>query len=123
MKANLLSLIPPTLLTVLIAATAALRFYDATDFPPQFPPLTLRQWSFWAFLATLLVAMVDFGIKWYFANRGRYREAEIREQETERIKRSARRDMAILSFLVNPTDTNRERLEAICQEIEQSNLD
>ncbi|AFY61566.1 hypothetical protein [Synechococcus sp. PCC 6312] len=37
MKATLISLIPPTLLTVLIAATAALRFYDATDLPPTFP--------------------------------------------------------------------------------------
>jgi hypothetical protein len=74
-------------------------------------------------LATIVVAMVDFGIKWYFANRGGHREAEIREQEAERIKRSARRDMAILSYLANPTDSNRQRLEAICQEIEQSDLD
>ncbi len=123
MKANLLSLIPPTLLTVLIAATAALRFYDATDFPPKFPPLTLRDWSFWAFLATGLVAMVDFGLKWNIATRRGYSETRIREQEARRVKRSARRDMAILSYLANPTDSNRQRLEAICQEIEQSDLD
>lgn len=134
MKTNLLSLIPPTLLTVLIAATAALRFYDATDFPPKLPPLTLRDWSFWLFTATLLVAVVDFGLRWWIGNVDRVRETrrveqetrrveqETRriEQETRRIERSDRRDIALLTFLAHPTEANRQQLETICQEIQQA---
>ena len=56
MKATSISLIPPTHLIVLIAATAALRFYDATDLPPNAP----RQLSFWTFIATIGMAVVDF---------------------------------------------------------------
>ena len=123
MKVNLLSLVPSTLLTVLVAATAALRFYDATDFPPKLPPLSFRDWSFWVFTATLLVALVDFGIRWWIGNLEATEKERARATEAARVKRSARRDMAVLSFLANPTDTNRQRLEAICQEIEQTDLD
>ena len=87
----------------LIAATATLRFYDTTDFPPKFLPLTLREWSFWAFLATILVAMVDFGLKWYVATRRRDREIEM-------AKRQAGQDFALFSYLANPTKSNRQRL-------------
>ncbi len=130
MNANLLSLVPSSLLTVLIAATAALRFYDATDFPPKLPPTTLRDWSFWAFLATLLVAMVDFGLKWYVTARRGYSEERIRateaervERETERVKRQTKQNFALYAYTANPSEINRQRLEAICQEIEQTDLD
>ncbi len=116
MKASLLSLVPSTLLTVLIAATAALRFYDATDFPPKIPPVTPRDWSFWLFTATLLVALVDFGFKWFAGNLEAAAKIESKQRQD-------RQNFALYSYIANPTDTNRERLEAICQEIEQTDLD
>jgi hypothetical protein len=140
---NLISLIPSTLLTVLITLTAALRFYEQTDFPPSFSPTSLRQWSLWAFLASLLVAVVDLCIEWNARNRetarqrnreaeerdrileARQREAEARQREaeaTERqnatIKLTNQRDFALFSYLTDPSEDNRQRLEAICQEIE-----
>ncbi|MDS3860844.1 hypothetical protein RIF25_08455 [Thermosynechococcaceae cyanobacterium BACA0444] len=151
MKATLISLIPPTLLTILVAATAALRFYDATDFPPTFPPNTFRQWSFWTFIATIGMAMVDFGLRgWigYLAaiegqrernlqdrerelqaqerdqqNQERDRQNRERNRQAEIIKLQAQRDLAILAFLTNPTELDRTRLEAMYREIEQANLD
>jgi hypothetical protein len=147
---NLISLIPSTLLTVLITLTAALRFYEPTDFPPSFSPTSLRQWSLWAFLASLLVAVVDLCIEWNARNRetarqrdreaeerdrileARQREAEARQREAEAKQREAetterqnatikltnQRDFALFSYLTNPSEANRQQLEAICQEIE-----
>ncbi|MDS3862006.1 hypothetical protein RIF25_14485 [Thermosynechococcaceae cyanobacterium BACA0444] len=93
-----------------------MRFYDATDFPPKLPPITLRDWSFWLFTATLMVALVDFGIRWWIRN--------LEAAEKARSKqRQARRDFALFSYLVNPTESNRQQLEAICQEIEKADLD
>jgi hypothetical protein len=154
---NLISLIPSTLLTVLITLTAALRFYEPTDFPPSFSPTSLREWSLWAFLASLLVAVVDLCIEWNARNRetarqrdredeerdriletrhriletrqreaeernrileARQREAEATERQNAAIKLTNQRDFALFSYLADPSEANRQQLEAICQEIE-----
>lgn len=136
-----LGILPNTLLTVLIAVTAALRFYEPTDFPPQFPPGTFRDWSLWAFAATLLVALVDLGLKWFNgnlarnredqardqANQARHREIEREQREAEREQRQIerkqyqdRRDLALLTYLAEPTPANQQKLKAICQEIQQN---
>ncbi|MDS3859565.1 hypothetical protein RIF25_01965 [Thermosynechococcaceae cyanobacterium BACA0444] len=129
-----LGILPNTLLTVLIAVTAALRFYEPTDFPPQFPPGTFRDWSLWAFAATLLVALVDLGLKWFNGNLARNREDQARDQanqarnrEIEREQRQIerkqyqdRRDFALLTYLAEPTPENQQKLTAICQEIQQN---
>lgn len=147
---NLISLIPSTLLTVLITLTAALRFYEPSDFPPTLSPSSFRQWSLWAFLASLLVAVVDLCIEWNARNRetarqrdreaeerdriletrqreaeernrvleARQREAEATERQNAAIKLTNQRDFALYSYLANPSEANRQRLEAICQEIE-----
>jgi hypothetical protein len=147
---NLISLIPSTLLTILITLTAALRFYEPTDFPPTLSPTSLREWSLWAFLASLLVAVVDLCIEWNTRNRetarqrdreaeerdrileARQREAEARQREAEAKQREAetterqnatikltnQRDFALFSYLADPSEANRQQLDAICQEIE-----
>ncbi len=97
---NLISLIPIMLLTVLITLTAALRFYEPSDFPPSLSPSNLRQWSLWAFLASLLVAMVDLCIEWNTRNREtarqRDREAEERNRALEAGQREAEERNRIL---------------------------
>jgi hypothetical protein len=132
---NLISLVPGILLTVLITLTAALRFYEPTDFPPSLSPNSFREWSLWAFVASLLVAVVDLCIEWNTRNReaarqrdradqernrileARQREAEEQERQNAAIKLAHQRDFALFSYLTDPSEANRQRLEAICQEI------
>lgn len=45
------------------------------------------------------------------------------KQEAGRIKRQNRQNLALYAYIANPTDENRQRLEAICREIEQTDLD
>ncbi|AFY60792.1 hypothetical protein [Synechococcus sp. PCC 6312] len=113
-----LSVLPGTLLTVLVAVTAALRFYEPADFSLQFTPEVFREWSLWAFAATLLVAVVDLGLKWFNGNVARNREDQARNREIEREQRQDRRDIALLTYLADPTPENQVKLRAICQEIE-----
>lgn len=129
-----LSALPGTLLTVLVAVTAALRFYEPSDFSLEFSPETFREWSIWAFTATLLVALVDLSLKWFNGNLARYREEQARneadrarnreierkQRQTEREQRQDRRDIALLTYLIEPTSENQQKLKAICQEIERN---
>jgi hypothetical protein len=125
---NFLALLPATGLTVLTIAVAFLRFYDERDF--QFLELVAqpRVWSNRLTVAALLVALVNFGVEWDRRNRetSRLRRAEARaederieslqrraedkEQATRRAAVETERDLALLSFLADPSDENRQKL-------------
>jgi hypothetical protein len=82
------------------------------------------------------VAVVDLCIEWNAQNRetarqrnreaeernrileARQREAEATERQNATIKLTNQRDFALFSYLTNPSEANRQQLEAICQEIE-----
>lgn len=117
---NFLALLPSTTLTVLTIAVAFLRFYDEQDF--QFLQLIAdpRAWSNRLTVAALLVALVNFGVEWNSRNREanrRVEEEQRRAKSEERAARRARieteRDLALLSFLVEPSDDNRHKLTQV----------
>ena len=131
---NFLSLIPGTSLTILVISIAFLRFYDETDFTLLGQLTSPRLWSNRLTVAAILVALVNFGTverssreAWDRRNREtdrlaqeEQRRAEERERRTEAQKREARRarieterDFALLSFLADPSDDNRQKLSQV----------
>ncbi|PSN14425.1 hypothetical protein C7293_11780 [filamentous cyanobacterium CCT1] len=128
---NFLALLPGTGLTVLTIAVAFLRFYDEQDFRLLELVAQPREWSNRLTVAALLVALVNFGVEWDRRNRetSRFRRAEARaederveslqrraedkEQATRRAAIETERDLALLSFLADPSDGNRQRLTQV----------
>ncbi|UZQ54379.1 hypothetical protein OOK60_18210 [Trichothermofontia sichuanensis B231] len=114
---NFLALLPGTALTVLTIAVAFLRFYDEQDF--HFLQLVThpRAWSNRLTVAALLVALANFGVEWHSRNREadrRIAEEQRRVAEQEQAARRAaietERDLALLTFLVEPSDDNCRKL-------------
>jgi hypothetical protein len=124
---NFLALLPSTTLTVLTIAVAFLRFYDEQDFPFLQLIADPRAWSNRLTVAALLVALVNFGVEWNSRNREtdrrveeeqrRVEEEQRRAKSEERAARRARieteRDLALLSFLAEPSDDNRHKLTQV----------
>jgi hypothetical protein len=125
---NFLALLPATSFNLLVVSIAFLRFYDETDFTFLGYVANPRQWSNRLTVAALVVALVNFCVEWDRRNRetGRAARAEAqaendraaavqrRAEERERAARRARveveRDLALLSFLADPSDDNRRKL-------------
>jgi flagellar biosynthesis/type III secretory pathway M-ring protein FliF/YscJ len=84
---NFLSLIPGTILTILIISIAFLRFYDETDFTFLGQLANPRVWSNRLTVAAILVALVNFGIEWDRRNRETDRLAEEAQRRTEEEQR------------------------------------
>lgn len=117
---NLLTLLPSTSLTVLIIGIAFLRFYDETDFTFLGQLTNPRIWSNRLTVAALLVAVVNLGVEWNRRNRetdrlaqAEQRRDEAAERETRRTRIEVERDLALLSFLTDPSERNREILTRI----------
>lgn len=128
---NFLALLPGTGLTVLTIAVAFLRFYDEQDFRLLELVAQPREWSNRLTVAALLVALVNFGVEWDRRNRetsrlrraeartdderaeGLQRRAEDKEQATRRAAIETERDLALLSFMADPSDGNRQRLTQV----------
>ena len=80
-----LALLPRSLTTFLYDVAALLRFYGNIDTTPFQPiPLTILQWSFWAFTLGTASLVVNLGLEWNAGNRSRYQAAQARERETRR---------------------------------------
>jgi flagellar biosynthesis/type III secretory pathway M-ring protein FliF/YscJ len=84
---NFLSLIPGTILTILIISIAFLRFYDETDFTFLGQLANPRVWSNRLTVAAILVALVNFGIEWDRRNRETDRLAEEKQRRAEEKQR------------------------------------
>jgi hypothetical protein len=122
----------------LIISIAFLRFYDETDFTFLEPLASPRLWSNRLTVAAILVALVNFGIEWDRRNRetdrlaeeeqrrredrtraederteAEHRRAEAKEQATRRARVEIERDIAFLSFLADPSESNQQRLSQV----------
>ena len=71
-------------------------------------------------MAAILVALVNFGIversscaAWNDRNRAGDRRAEAQEQATRRARIEAERDLALLSFLADPSEENQQKLSQV----------
>ncbi len=87
---NFLSLLPGTIVTVLVINVAFLRFYDPTDLIDIWPLHTSRGWSTLLTLAAILAALVNFGVEWYRRNREGDRRAEEIQRRAEEAERRSR---------------------------------
>lgn len=131
---NLISLLPGTSLSVLVIGIAFLRFYDETDFIFLGQLTNPRVWSNRFTVAAILVAVVNLGVEWNRRNREtdrlaeaeqrraeekqrraeeEQRRAETAERKTRRARIEIERDLALLSFLVDPSERNRRVLTQI----------
>jgi len=94
---NFLSLLPGTVLTILIIGVAFLRVYDETDFTILGYVANARVWANRGTVAAIVVALVAFCVEWNRRNREaarleneRVEERERRLEESERAARRAR---------------------------------
>jgi hypothetical protein len=138
---NFLSLVPGTTLTLLVISIAFLRFYDETDFTLLGQIASPRIWSNRLTVAAIVVALVNFGVEWNNRNReaDRRTEAEQRrveeeqrrveeeqrrveeeqrrredqEQTTRRVRIETERDLALLMYLIDPSELNRNKLAQV----------
>lgn len=124
---NFISLLPGTVLTILLILIAFLRFYDQTDFTLLGYLANPRDWSNRCTVAAILVAMVGFGTEWNNRNREtdrlaaaeyrrieeEQRRIEAEEQAARRSRIEAERDLALLNYLIDPSDHNRDILAQV----------
>lgn len=124
---NFISLLPGTVLTILLILIAFLRFYDQTDFTLLGYLANPRDWSNRCTVAAILVAMVGFGTEWNNRNREtdrlaaaeyrrieeEQRRIEAEEQAARRARIEAERDLALLNYLIDPSDHNRDILAQV----------
>ncbi|MBF2057962.1 MAG: hypothetical protein IGQ45_12275 [Cyanobacterium sp. T60_A2020_053] len=92
---NFLSLLPSTLVTVLLITIAFLRFYDQTDFQILGIITEPRIWSNRFTVAAIVATMANFGVEWYRRNRETNRLAqEVQrrvEEKQRRVEEESRR--------------------------------
>ena len=92
---NFLSLLPGTVLTILIIGVAFLRVYDETDFTFLGYVANARVWANRGTVAAIVVALVVFCVEWDRRNREAARleneRVEERERSLEESERAARR--------------------------------
>ena len=88
---NFLSLLPGTVLTILIISVAFLRVYDETDFTFLGYVANARVWANRGTVAAIVVALVVFCVEWDRRNReaGRLAEEKRRREEEARRRESA----------------------------------
>jgi len=110
---NFLSLVPGTTLTILVISIAFLRFYDESDFQVLGQFASPRLWSNRLTLAAILVALVNFGLEWNDRNRDTDRRIKAKEQAARRTRVETERDFALLSYLSDPSESNRLKLTQV----------
>jgi hypothetical protein len=117
---NFLSLIPGTTLTLLVISIAFLRFYDETDFTILGQLANPRIWSNRLAVAAILVALVNFGVEWDRRNqeadclaKTEQRRLEEAERATRRDRIQAERDLALLNYLIDPSERNRNTMDLV----------
>ena len=124
---NFLSLIPATTVTVLLISIAFLRFYNEQDFTLLGLIANPRTWSNRLTVAALVAAVINFCIEWDGRNREADRLAEeaqrrskeeqrrvaAEEQTSRRTAIEVERDLALLSYLADPSTENQRKLTQV----------
>ena len=135
---NFLSLLPATVLTLLLISIAFLRFYDQTDFTFLGIISDSRIWSNRLTVAAILATLANFGFEWNRRNRETNRLAreeqrlareesrrvdrerreesrrvEKREQEARRNRIQNRRHISEIQFALDPSAQHRQTLTEI----------
>ncbi|WP_052050045.1 hypothetical protein [Leptolyngbya sp. KIOST-1] len=124
---NFLSLIPATTVTVLLISIAFLRFYNEQDFTLLGLIANPRTWSNRLTVAALVAAISNFCIEWDGRNREANRLAEeaqrrleeeqqrlaAEEQASRRAAVEVERDLALLSYLADPSAENQRKLTQV----------
>ncbi|MFQ4135576.1 hypothetical protein PGN35_004585 [Nodosilinea sp. PGN35] len=124
---NFLSLVPATTVTVLLISIAFLRFYNEQDFTLLGLIANPRTWSNRLTVAALVAAIINFCIEWDGRNREANRLAEEaqrrleeeqrrleeEEQASRRVAVEVERDLALLSYLANPSKDNQRKLTQV----------
>lgn len=88
---NFLSLLPSTLVTVLLITIAFLRFYDQTDFQILGFIAEPRIWSNQLTVAALVATVANFGVEWYRRNRETNRLAQEEQRRVDRERTEVRK--------------------------------
>ncbi len=81
---NFLSLLPATVLTLLLISIAFLRFYDQTDFTFLGFIADPRIWSNRCTVAAILATLANFGFEWNRRNREESRRVDRERTEASR---------------------------------------
>ena len=121
---NFLSLLPSTVLTLLLISIAFLRFYDQTDFTFLGIISDSRIWSNRLTVAAILATLANFGFEWNRRNReesrreederrAESRRIEKREREARRNRIQNRRYISEIQFALNPSAQHRRTLTEI----------
>ncbi|MFH7243272.1 MAG: hypothetical protein ACHWZW_10530, partial [Spirulina sp.] len=106
---NFLSLLPGTVLTILIISVAFLRVYDETDFTFLGYVANTRTWANRGTVAAIVVALVGFCVEWDRRNREAARIANERAEERARREEETRRRESADARAANERDEERER--------------
>jgi len=106
---SFLALLPRSLTTFLYAVAALLRFYGNTNAIPIQPiPLTLLDYSFWAFILGSTALLVNLGLEWNAGNRAKDERARAADERArERHRADQERNKADRER--NRADQERER--------------
>ena len=118
---NFLSLLPATVLTLLLISIAFLRFYYQTDFTFLGFIADPRIWSNRCTVAAILATLANFGFEWNRRNREEQRRVdrerteasrsiEEGERATRRTRIENRRHIAEIQFILDPSPQHRREL-------------
>ncbi len=137
---NFLTLLPSTILTVLVISIAFLRFYDERDFEVLGFISQPRSWSNRFTVAAFLAALANFGVEWNRRNREtdrlaeaeqrraeerdrraeeEQRRAEERERAARRARIEARCRIAQIRFQLEPSEAHRRELIEVLAVLEE----
>ena len=106
---NFLSLLPGTVLTILIIGVAFLRVYDETDFTILGYVANARVWANRGTVAAIVVALVAFCVEWNRRNREAARLENERDEERARREEETRRRESAEARAANERDEESER--------------
>ena len=121
---NFLALVPATTVTLLLISIAFLRFYNEQDFTFLGLIANPRIWSNRLTVAAIVAAVANFCIEWDGRNREanllaaeaqrraeeEQRRVEEKEQASRRAAIEVERDLALLSYLADPSVENQRKL-------------
>ncbi len=108
---NFLSLLPGTVLTILIIGVAFLRVYDETDFTFLGYVANARVWANRGTVAAIVVALVAFCVEWNRRNREAARLENERAEERARREEETRRREEEAARAANERAEERQRRE------------